>query len=75
MQALIDFFKGLGKIIFGFFYWIDETIYELLYVKETFDSFSARIPDLFSWLPSACVSLISIAFIFVILYKLLGREG
>lgn len=61
MMSLFDFVIG----------WIEDVVF---IVKMT-ASFVAKIPTLFSWLPSEAVVLIVWIFGVVVIYKVLGREG
>lgn len=50
-------------------------VQDIVYLIGLTADFVAKIPSLFSWLPSEALSLIIIAFGIVVVYKVLGREG
>lgn len=75
MQALIDFFKGFGEVIASLVDFVIDFIGDLLYVIQLLGSLLPKVPDMISWLPSACVSLIVLTFSIVLIYKIIGREG
>lgn len=75
MQGLIDFFVTLGDVIVSLIEFIISFISDLIFVIGLLGSLILKIPMLFSWFPSAFVSLLITIFGIVVIYKILGREG
>lgn len=75
MDALLQFFQGIGNAITSFFDFIFSFLGDIVYLVQLTGKFLAAIPGYFSWLPPELLSLIGIIFTIVVLYKVLGREG
>lgn len=75
MQGLIDFFVTLGDVIVSLIEFIISFISDLIFVIGLLGNLILKIPMLFSWFPSAFVSLLITIFGIVVIYKILGREG
>ena len=61
VKSLVDFVVGI--------------IEDIVYVVKLTGGFVAKIPQLFSWLPTPVVALFVTLFAIVVIYKILGREG
>jgi len=75
MQAILDFFTGIWNVITSLIDFVVGIVEDLVYVVKLTGTFLAQIPNYFSWLPSAYVTLIVTIFGIVVVYKVLGREG
>ena len=75
MEAIINFFKGIGEALLGIFDFIIGLVNDLIYIIKLTGEFVAKIPSYFSWLPAPVLALIISAFAVVVIYKVLGREG
>lgn len=68
---LKDIFNGIMMLVD----FVISFVQDIVYLIGLTADFVAKIPSLFSWLPSEALSLIMIAFGIVVVYKVLGREG
>ena len=75
LETIKDFFLNLGNIITSLVDFVVGMIEDLIYVVVLCGSFVAKIPTLFSWLPTEAVAIIVIIFAIVVIYKIIGREG
>lgn len=75
MQAIIDFFKSFAEIISSLVDFVIGIVEDLLYVIQLLGSLIVKIPNMFGWLPTACISLVVTTFGIILIYKILGREG
>lgn len=75
MDAVISFFVGIGEAIVSIFDFIVSLFSDIVYLVQLTGKFLLEIPNYFSWLPSSYLSMITILFSIVVLYKILGREG
>lgn len=75
MDALLQFFQGIGNAITAFFDFVFSFLGDLVYLVKLTGKFLAAIPGYFSWLPPELLALLSVIFSIVVLYKVLGREG
>lgn len=74
MQAIIDFFIGVGDFLKSIVTFIIDTISDLVYVVKLIGSMVAQIPSLIGWLPAGCIALLLTLFGVVVVYKILGRD-
>lgn len=75
MQAILDFFAGIGDAIVSVIDFVISLFGDLVYMVQITGVFIAEIPNYFAWLPGPLLSLIIVIFAVVVLYKILGREG
>lgn len=75
MDALLQFFQGIGNAITNFFDFLFSLVGDLVYLIQLTGKFLVSIPGYFSWLPPELLALIGTIFTIVVLYKVLGREG
>lgn len=75
MQALIDFFSGIGEMISGAIDFVIGFFSDIVYMIQLTGKFLLQIPSYFSWLPAEVLAVIILTFTIVVIYKVLGREG
>lgn len=75
MTAIVDFFAGIGKVLISLCQLVVQTVLDLVYMIGLLGDMLGNIPAYFGWIPPAVASSIVVIFSFVILYKVLGREG
>lgn len=75
MDAVLQFFQGIGNAITSFFDFVFSLVGDLVYLIQLTGKFLVAIPGYFSWLPPELLALIGTIFTIVVLYKILGREG
>jgi hypothetical protein len=75
MQSIVNFFTGIADVLTVAFDWFIGFLKDLAYMVVMTGKVLASLPGYFSWLPEELVALIVTAFTFVVLYKILGREG
>lgn len=75
MQAILDFFAGLGDVIVSLVNFVIDFVGDIVYVVKITGTFVANIPVYFAWIPDAILSLIVTVFAIVVIYKVMGREG
>lgn len=75
MDALLQFFKGIGNAITSVIDFVIGFFQDLVYLIQLTGRFLAQIPNYFSWLPSVVVTMLIVLFSIVVVYKILGREG
>lgn len=75
LDAIKNFFFGLANVITSLIDVVVGLVEDLVYVVKLCTSFVAKIPTLFSWLPSSALALIVTIFSIVVIYKVMGREG
>lgn len=74
-QVLKNFFLSIGSVITGLVDFVIGFIEDIVYVVKLCTSFVAKIPSLFSWLPTEVLAIVVITFSVVVIYKIMGREG
>lgn len=75
MNALLDFFKGIGDAIVAVFDFVISLFEDLIYMIKLLGQVVLNIPVYFSWLPAPVLALIVVIISIVVIYKILGREG
>lgn len=75
MQAIIDFFTGIGETINVILDFIISLFKDLIFMIQFVGKVLLNIPGYFDWLPAELVALLVVGFGLVAIYKLLGREG
>ena len=75
MDALLQFFKGIGNVITSVIDFVIGFFQDLVYLIQLTGRFLAQIPNYFSWLPSVVTTMLIVLFSIVVVYKILGREG
>lgn len=73
MGAIIDFFTGLVNTISAVIDFVISFFQDLVYVIGMLGSLLLELPSYFTWLPSACITLVITTFSIVVIYKVLGR--
>lgn len=75
MNALLEFFKGIGTAITSVIDFVMGLFEDLVYMIKLLGQVVLNIPSYFSWLPSQVIALIILIISIVVIYKVLGREG
>ena len=75
MSAIKDFFLGIADVVTGLVDFVIGFIQDIVYIVKLCTSFVAKIPRLFSWLPTEVLAIVVIIFSVVVIYKIMGREG
>lgn len=74
MDAIVNFFVGLGETISSIIGFVIDLVGDLLYVIALLGKFVIEIPSYFLWLPDAIVALLVTAFGIVVIYMILNRK-
>lgn len=74
-KVLKNFLLSIGSVITGLVDFVIGFIEDIVYVVKLCTSFVAKIPSLFSWLPTEVLAIVVITFSVVVIYKIMGREG
>lgn len=75
LKTIEEFFLSVGDVISSLIDFVVGLVEDLVYVVTLCGQFVAKIPTLFSWLPTEVLALIVTLFAIVVIYKILGREG
>lgn len=75
MQGILTWLEGLASLIGSLVGFLFGFIEDLLYVITLLGSLIIKIPFMFGWLPTACITLVVTVFGVVLIYKIIGREG
>lgn len=67
LEPIIEFFEMIIDFIISLF---EDTVYMIELTGETVQ----KIPDLFSWLPSELIVLLTSIIAVVVIYLILGRQ-
>lgn len=74
MQAVVNAVKELIEMVGTIFDFIIGFIQDLVYIVKLLGQFVLNIPQYFGWLPTAALSLISVAFTIVVIYMVSNRK-
>lgn len=75
LETIKNFFLGLTNVITSLIDFVVGFVEDIVFVVKLCASFVAKIPQLFSWLPSGVLAMIVLTFSVVVIYKVMGREG
>lgn len=75
LTSIWNVLRSIGEFFSGVAGFILDTIKDLMYMIKTLSSLGTGLLKWLGWLPASFVALVSIAVSFVIIYKILGREG
>lgn len=75
MDAIIEFFKGIGTAITSIIDFVIGLFEDLVYMIKLLGQVVLNIPNYFAWLPAEILALIVVLISVVVIYKILGREG
>lgn len=75
MDALLEFFNGIGSAITSVIDFVIGLFQDLIYMIQLLGQVVLNIPNYFSWLPSELLSIFLLIVSIVVIYKILGREG
>ena len=74
LNTIKDFFLGLTDIISSLVNVVVGLVEDTVYIIKLCGSFVAKIPTLFSWLPTPVLAILVSMFAVVVIYKIMGRE-
>lgn len=75
MDAILNFFQGIGNAITAVFDFVIGFFQDTVYLIQLTGKVLAQVPGYFSWMPVEVALLIGLIMTVVVLYKILGREG
>ena len=75
LDAIVDFFKGIGTAITSVVDFVIGLFQDLVYMIKLLGQVVLNIPKYFSWLPAEIIALVVLLISIVVIYKILGREG
>lgn len=75
MDAIYQFFVGLGDAIIAIFDFAISFFQDLIYIVTVTGQVLLQIPSYFSIFPSEMVTILVTIFGVVVIYKIMGREG
>lgn len=75
MQSIIDFLSSVGEAILAAIDFVISFFGDLIYIIQLTGKILTYIPGYFSWLPAEAVTVITVIFSLVVIYKITGREG
>lgn len=75
MQSILDFLSSIGDLIVSGFDFVISFFGDLIYIIQLTGKILTYIPGYFSWLPAEAVSVLTVIFSLVVIYKITGREG
>lgn len=75
LDGLFSFFETLINLVTGLVNFLISFFMDIVYVINLATTFVVRIPTLFSFMPTECITILTIIFGIVVTYKVLGREG
>lgn len=75
MQSIIDFLASIGQVILSAIDFVISFFGDLIYIIQLTGKILLYIPGYFSWLPAEAVTVLTVIFSIVVIYKITGREG
>lgn len=75
MQAIVNFFEGIGDVILALVEFVVSFFSDLVWIIQTLAWAVASIPSWLVWLPSEVYAIIFLMISIVVIYKVTGREG
>lgn len=75
MQSIIDFLASIGEAIVAAIDFVISFFGDLIYIIQLTGKILLYIPGYFSWLPGEAVTVLTVIFSIVVIYKITGREG
>ena len=75
MDAIINFFEGLGDILLSLVDFVVSFFSDLVWIIQTLTWAMSQIPSLLSWIPEEILVIILGTLSVVVIYKIMGREG
>ena len=75
LEAIKNFFVSIADVITSLVDFVVGFIKDIVYIVKLCGTFVAKIPRLFSWLPSGVLAIVVLTFSVVVIYKIMGREG
>lgn len=75
MTAIINFLTGIADGIIALVEFMASMIADVLYVVQLTAEFVVQIPSYLAILPTEILAIVTTAFVVVVIYKILGREG
>lgn len=75
MNAIVNFFEGIGDIIVSVVDFVISFFSDLGWIINTLLWAVDAIPGMLSWIPDEILVIIMITVSVVVIYKIMGREG
>lgn len=75
LETIKQFFVSISSVITSLVDFVIGFIEDIVSVVKMTGSFVAKIPRLFSWLPTEVLAIVVLTFSVVVIYKVMGREG
>ena len=75
LESIKNFFISFADIVTSVVDFFIGFVEDIVFIVKLLGSFVAKIPRLFSWLPTECVAILTVLFGVVVIYKVMGREG
>lgn len=75
MNAILNFFEGIGNVILAVIEFVVSFFGDLVWIVRTLLWALGQIPSLISWVPGPIQAVLLVCFSVVIIYKIMGREG
>lgn len=75
LGVIKSFFLGITNVITSLIDFVVGLVEDLVYMVKLLTTFIAKLPQMFSWLPSSVVAILLTIFGVVVVYKIMGREG
>lgn len=75
MDALINFFEGIGDVIIAVVDFIISFFSDLVWIINTLVWAVGQIPNFLGWIPGEILAIITVSLSVVMIYKIMGREG
>lgn len=75
MNAILNFFEGIGNVILAVVEFVIAFFGDLVWIVQTLLWALGQIPSLISWIPGPILSVMIVTFSVVVIYKIMGREG
>ena len=75
MNAIINFFEGIGDVILAVVQFVISFFSDIVWIINTLVWAVGQIPSLLAWIPGPIQAIILVTFSVVVIYKIMGREG
>lgn len=74
MDALIKFFEGIGQAINTVIDFVISFFQDTVWIIKTVGWAFRQVGNLFSWIPPELLTVVTIIFTVVMIYKIMGRD-
>lgn len=75
MDAIVNFFEGIGDVILAVVEFVVSFFSDLVWIINTLLWAVGEIPSLLSWIPAEILAILTVTLSVVMIYKIMGREG